>query len=84
MAKTKSEKAAESLVEAVMQRDWNPHLWAGHLMLQHPSIQRIIVDGIVVYFEIYQRNAANPHLAYLIDPDAAEQIEAVDLTRYDQ
>ena len=84
MAKTKSEKAAESLVEAVMQRDWDPYLYSGLLMQQHPQVQRIIIDGLVIFFQTYQRRAANPHLRFMTDEIAADQIEAVDLTRYDQ
>jgi hypothetical protein len=84
MKRSPSEKPADALVEAINRLDWNPHLFAGLLMEQPIVVQRRIVDACIIYLQMYQRNAQNPHLSYRTDPAAAEMIEAVDLTEFDQ
>lgn len=84
MKRSPSEKPAEGLCEAINRLDWNPHLFAGMLMDQPIDVQRRIVDAFIIYLQMYKRNAQNPHLRYRTDPSAAEAIEAIDLTEFDQ
>jgi hypothetical protein len=84
MKRSPSEKPADGLVEAINRLDWNPHLFGAVLMDQPIDIQRRIIDAFVIFLKMYQRNAANPHLRYRTDTQAAEMIESVDLTEFDQ
>jgi len=84
MKRSPSEKPADGLVEAINRLDWNPHLFAGLLMDQPIDIQRRIVDAFVVFLKIYKRNHDNPHLRYRTDDRAAEMIDEIDLTEFDQ
>jgi hypothetical protein len=84
MAYTSSEKAAQAIIDAASRFDWNPMLFAGHLLNEHNmKIQSNVIDGMVYYLVIYQQNAANPSLSYRADSVLAEKIEPVDLTEFD-
>jgi hypothetical protein len=84
MKRSPSEKPADGLVEAINRLDWNPHLFAG-LLMDHPvDIQRRIVDAFVIFLKMYKRNNENQHLRYRTDDHAAEMIDEVDLTEFDQ
>lgn len=82
---TQSEKAAQGLVDAASRFDWNSMLFAGHILNQHNVVvQKHIIDGMVIYLTTYQRYATTPSLAYMANADAAEMIDAVDLTEFDR
>jgi len=83
MAKNPSEKAADGLVEGVVRRDWNPQLFAGYLFQQPKEVQQILIITFLLYLRQYKANADNPHLAWRVDPEAANYIDPVDLTGYD-
>lgn len=84
MKRSPSEKPAAELVNAINRLDWNPHLFAGALMDQHPAVQRRIVDAFVIFLKIYKRNHSVPELQYRTDEYAAQIAESVDLTEFDQ
>jgi len=82
---TPSEKAAQGLVDAASRFDWNSMLFAGHILNQHNvTVQKHIIDGMVIYLTTYKRYAENPSLAYMTNMEAAEIVDAVDLTEFDQ
>jgi hypothetical protein len=84
MKRSPSEKPADALIEAINRLDWNPYLFAGSLMDQHPIVQRRIVDAFVIFLKNYRQNHSVPELQYRTDAQAAQIAESIDLTEFDQ
>lgn len=84
MARSHSEKAADGLIQGVARRDWNPQLFVGHIMEQPKEVQKILVLTFLLFLAQYKQNAQNPYLSYRVDEEAADWIEPIDLTGFDQ